>query len=460
MAIGDALGAPCQGLKPGRLKQAFGSVGGFLDPARAFAIHPGNYRLKGLYSVPTQQSLAVIDSLLTMDRFDREDLKEVLLSLWGEDLSLFRGHDESLRKAVRRLREGEDPRSSGQAHPGISGIPRSLGPALFFKDDEEAMLSSVIETTLLTHNDPRAVCGALAFSLAAHSIAMNPEAILKNPGDFLEELKNRVESGETFLRERYGRYMPPDAPEHAYTVMNNCLDVLAPCLRESNPDLVKRTLLAEANRHDPSFRITVVTQDFAPVAIPWAIYLAISSRSFGQGVLETVNEGKEACVSGALTGALLGLRFGSEGIPGEWIPLLINSRQIALRGEELAGGFPDWSERVDLATLERKWTLKENEEKASRREEYLHEKEKYERKHPRKPKAAELPPQEEAPFSPPPELVFGSDLPDPIKAKKEKAIRGKKRIEWKEHRRKKKKRGSDGSERGHPPFDDENKSGV
>jgi len=443
MAVGDALAAPAQGLKPARIIQLFGRLEGYLDPDKAFAHTPSHFRLKGLYSLPTQEALCVAESLITTGHYDLNDIRDTFLALGqGEGaLGSFRGIDEAFRKALQNLKEGKDLTGCGIPHPGIGAIPRVLPLAIFFRDDPEALKKAVIECVLLSHNDPRAIGGAMAYAWAAARFSKEGSAILDNPSDFMANLVKYVRKGEECLEDDYKKHVPQEVSTRLYYTMSESLDILLPCLRENNPDLVKQTILAEANRHAPPFPINMTSQDFAPSSVIYCLYIALSAKAYGTGVLDTIHEGKEACALAALAGGLLGLRFGPDEIPEEWKSGLLNAEQIELRGREMHHGFPDWGERTDLVTMEKRYTDVEREEIRKRMEAFQETKEREERKHPQKTRPASsvkegLPPQEEAPFAPPPSVVFGSALPDPIQAKKDKSLRGRKRIEWKEDRRK------------------------
>jgi len=446
MAVGDALAAPAQGLKPARIIQLFGRLDGYLDPDKAFEHTPSHFRLKGLYSLPTQQALCVAESLIVFGHYDLNDIRDTFLSLGqGEGaLGSFRGIDEAFRKALLNLKAGKDLTGYGVPHPGVGAIPRVLPLGIFFRDDPEALKKAVIECVLLTHNDPRAIGAALAYAWTAARFSKEGSAVLDSPSDFITNLAKYVRKGEECLEDNYKKHLAQEVSTRLYYTMSDSLDILLPCLRENNPDLVKQTILAEANRHEPVFPISGVSQDFAPSAVIYCLYIALSAKGYGTGVLDTIHEGKEACAMAALVGGLLGLRFGLDGIPEEWRAGLLNGEQLALRGREIYQGFPDWGERIDLATLEKRYTDLEIEEIRKRREAFVEEKERKESKHPHRPKSASsvkegLPPQEEAFFAPPPSVVFGGDLPDPLKAKKEKSLRGRKRIEWKKDRREKKR---------------------
>ncbi|MFL6277936.1 MAG: ADP-ribosylglycohydrolase family protein, partial [Blastocatellia bacterium] len=74
-----------------------------------------------------------------------------------------------------------------------------------------------------------------------------------------------------------------------------------------------------------------------------SIWCALSSRSYQDGVLKAVNLGDDTDTTGAVAGALLGLRFGRESIPQVW------QHQLARRHDVLA-----LCERFQAA-CERQW---------------------------------------------------------------------------------------------------------
>ena len=443
-AVGDALGSPVRGMKPGHIVQKFGRISDYPDPEKAYRDNLYHWRPRGLYSHITQQILAVTESLVTIGSYDPDDIAEHFLSLYGsgENEGLFRGRSFTLYKSLRSLQEGTSLLECGRPEPGMEALPRLIPVAIYLSGERDILRKAVIELTLFTHNDPRAVGAGIAFAEVISSLVENPEQVMKYPEEFLSELAKDVRRGEEYLQDEYGSYLSGDIPDDVWYVMSDALPVLIPCLKEDNADLVKKTILAEANRTKPMFPVSVVTQDYAPSGVSFFLYQLFTSTAFGPALLDVIHCGKESTIAGASAGGLLGVRLGMESIPPEWIEGLVNEDQIRLRGRELSSGFADWSVRTDLASLERKWTEKENRRRRREHEKYEREKEKKQKKSspPKKEKSEESIDQEKAPFAPPPHVVFDDELPDPIKAKKQKAIRGRKRIKWKEERRKKKRR--------------------
>src|SRR5262245_35517656 len=80
-AVGDALGAPLEGLSPYQIRAHYGQVVDYVDGAPAWRKKPYRWRMPGLYSDDTQQALAVADVLLSCGRIDPDRLAALYLAL-------------------------------------------------------------------------------------------------------------------------------------------------------------------------------------------------------------------------------------------------------------------------------------------------------------------------------------------------------------------------------------------
>ena len=78
LAVGDALGAPLEGLTTQQIKTHYGRVKNYVDGVQAWKRKPYRWRMRGLYSDDTQQALALCDNLLEFGRVDQRRLAESL----------------------------------------------------------------------------------------------------------------------------------------------------------------------------------------------------------------------------------------------------------------------------------------------------------------------------------------------------------------------------------------------
>src|SRR5215472_8077307 len=81
LAVGDALGAPLEGLSPQKIRAHYGQVVDYVDGAQAWKKKPFRWRLPGLYTDDTQQALVLTDELLEHGAIDPERVAEVYVRL-------------------------------------------------------------------------------------------------------------------------------------------------------------------------------------------------------------------------------------------------------------------------------------------------------------------------------------------------------------------------------------------
>ncbi len=170
LAIGDALGAPLEGLTAQQIKTHYGRVKNYVDGVQAWKRKPYRWRLRGLYSDDTQQALALCDVLLDYRRIDQDRLAELYLALAtpkGSFVGAHRGIGRSFRHVLADLERGVSPRRSGQNTAGIGAAMRIAPVSLYFGDDRDAMFDSAMAASIMTHRDIRSLSGAL---VVAHAV--------------------------------------------------------------------------------------------------------------------------------------------------------------------------------------------------------------------------------------------------------------------------------------------------
>ena len=124
LAIGDALGAPLEGLTAQQIKTHYGRVKNYVDGVQAWKRKPYRWRLRGLYSDDTQQALALCDVLIDHRRIDPQRLAELYLALAtpkGSFLGAHRGIGRTFRQVLIDLEPGFLP-------GGAARKPRASAP--------------------------------------------------------------------------------------------------------------------------------------------------------------------------------------------------------------------------------------------------------------------------------------------------------------------------------------------
>ncbi len=443
---GDALGRPFNGLKGGHVQQlAGGEVEGWLDNTVLLPEKPDRNCLAGVHSVLGQEFLATLAGLHP-DETGRDSI-----AMWAAFIKDLHGIDDpsgTVTSAIRRpgkplLRaldrwameypwEAADHFAPSEVSEGASCCNRAL--AAFTNDAVDC-----IGIARLTHLKEAPLTCAFIVSRAARMLADLNDAKKINIRAFVAGLHDHTREFEDELRNSdIAELWKENGFGYPGARVSEALSVL-PSLIESGDDvLAERTLVKQAHEFEPDRAVTHAQHGFAPVMIPWVLYRVLGPASTPIAVLDAVNRGGETSLAASLIGGLAGVRYGFDSIPAEWIEgLLVWPEARALLENPSASTIESW-----LAT-ERRLTANEESFRAPLREAArkatLNSAPK--RKKTKKSSTEKIEDQGELPFAPPPQVWLeekGDELA-PWEKQRLKSERGRKRIEWKEDRRRQKR---------------------
>jgi ADP-ribosyl-[dinitrogen reductase] hydrolase len=411
LAVGDALGAPLEGLKSGRIRQVYGRVENFVDPGLAWQDKPWRWRMPGLYTDDTQQALILADTLVKCHGFDASFFANRLLEMAeaesGAEFGAFRGTGRQFREALKRLRQGVKPLLAGNLSAGIGASMRVAPAGLYYAEsegstlrssrlrskasaaerrtatasglrshfggvgkdesggDEEDITRAAVEQGLVTNRDPRALEAAagVAFCVACGASGKWQD---KKPEVRVEMLIQFMETADHIIREEYLPYLPVETWDHCGRVASAVRNFRFYLNMESAS--VWKQIVGEANRGFPGFKISDPTQGFALAGPVTAMFLGIISRSYSEGVLCAVNLGRDTDTVAAITGAILGAREGQEQIPDNWQKEIQNLPQVLLRGDALWQSSFQGLAIEDVIQMEQRLTRKESTAREALRE--------------------------------------------------------------------------------------------
>ncbi|AMV39611.1 ADP-ribosylglycohydrolase family protein [Planctomyces sp. SH-PL62] len=349
LAVGDALGAPLEGLTAQQIKTHYGRVQNYVDGVQAWKRKPYRWRMRGLYSDDTQQSLALADVLLDRGRADQERLAEIYLAMAdakGPFLGVHRGIGRSFRQVLLDLQQGGSPRWSGQTKAGIGAAMRIAPVGMYFGEDLDGLFRSVMEASLTTHRDVRSLSGALA---VAHGVrrmmageARDPSLLLWLASDVARDEARMTTDGyaEVVISLNQHARAMSKALAHAETLLETSRERALPALAE------------EANRHGAEPDCKRPTMGFPPACIPTCLYVLLTTDSFEEAIIEIVNLGGDADTTGAILGAIAGAHYGVDAIPRHWLEGLQNREGIENRALALARRSTDGLAIPDLIATE------------------------------------------------------------------------------------------------------------
>ncbi len=283
LAVGDALGAPYEGLPAGSFDPVEDMVGG------------GHRGLPvGTWTDDTSMALCLADSLVARRGFDLRDQLERYLR-WLEDGYLSSaeyafGMGNTVSRALARYELTGDASSAGLTEPTSAGngsLMRLAPVPLFFAADRAEAIRLSGESSRATHATRVAVdaCRYFGALIAGAGSGLAKEQLLADDyfdGDLAPEVN-------TVARGSFRRSEPPEASGYVVHTLEAAL---------------------------------------------WALD---KSSSFREGALLAVNLGGDTDTTAAVFGQLAGALEGEEAIPEEWRARLVRRELIERMADSLYG---------------------------------------------------------------------------------------------------------------------------
>ena len=198
-ALGDALGAPFEGLPPETLYYEFGPTHRLFD-------EPPDFEL--VYTDDTQMALGVAECLLECGTID----PDVLARRFHDNYEPWRGYGPGARRLLDAMTAGRNWREMvPSVFPGGSlgnGAAMRVAPiGLRFHADLDRVCDEARRSAVVTHTHPVGIDGAMLMA-AAVALAVGAESL--DRGLFFAELGRRAETEEFQWQLRTAGRLAPD----------------------------------------------------------------------------------------------------------------------------------------------------------------------------------------------------------------------------------------------------------
>ncbi|RCG16537.1 ADP-ribosylglycohydrolase family protein [Streptomyces reniochalinae] len=283
LAVGDALGAPAENMKPSQIRERWGRIEGFVsdDPAGTDDTE---------YALFSGLLLAEHGSALTVEHV------EAAWHRWIADLDegSFRGAGFSERGTLENLRRGlAAPISAQHRHAWSDGLAMRAAPFGVFAAGRPAEAARLVAIDGTVSHEGEGIYGgrAVAAGVAAAMVSDSPGAA--------------VQAALSVI------------PENSWTSRSLQRAVSAARRAPLRPDATRLSV-------ERAVRSSVVIggypwTDLAPEAIGLAFGAFTAARGdFTHAVLTAVNMGRDADTTAAVAGALAGALRGQAAIPERW----------------------------------------------------------------------------------------------------------------------------------------------
>jgi ADP-ribosylglycohydrolase len=305
-AVGDALGAPFEGLWSHSIPDADTLLSGYAE-------YEGFPR--GQYTDDTQLTIATLRSVVRLGRVDPADIARRIARLWRSQMVV--GPGGACTAAADRLLAGghwaESGAAVGQAGNGAAMRTAALG--LYFLLQPDELPAAVADVSRITHQDPRSIAGGVAIASAARLLAEQPEtdasALCRQVADDIR-------------------------PYHAVFAEHVAgLPVYLSGERRAALEYVAWSGLGSEQREFEEVIITPYVVSTVLAAL-WAV--ATFPLSWPEAVAAAIGLGGDVDTLGAIVGGLIGARLGFSAIPGhlaEGVLDALRLRRLAHRYAEV-----------------------------------------------------------------------------------------------------------------------------
>ena len=279
-AVGDALGAPFEGIDANKL---------FQDSERPdYAPIAGFPR--GQYTDDTQMTLAIVEAIIKDGEVNGETVADEFAKLWrsGEILGAGASCSEGVWRYIRG--EGEwDKCGTEHGRAGNGTAMRASPIGLWDYDAPERLARDATVISVMTHTDERAIAGATAVASAVAYLVTTEEI---SPRDFAE---------------RISESMSEQCAEFAHAISR-----LPELLKADERDAIPVMINEGWTGHDPTFGVT-------PFVIPTVLASSYAflkyPHDFSLAVRAVINMGGDVDTTVSITGAMSGAFNGVRGIP-------------------------------------------------------------------------------------------------------------------------------------------------
>jgi ADP-ribosylglycohydrolase len=308
-AVGDALGAPYEGLWSDAIPAEDALLEGFAE----FEGYP-----RGQFTDDTQLTVATLRSVVKLGDVSPAHVARSIAALWKKQAVIGPG-GACTHAALSFLRTGDwraCGAAAGQAGNGTAMRTAALG--LFFLAAPERLPAAVADVSRITHQDPRSIAGGVAVAKAAQLLA----------GDSADEPHSFCQAVSDSTR--------PYAAAFAEMIAR------LPSLAREPPE-VALPVIAWSGMDRPEFDTPIITPFVIPTVLAALWCLLRHRQSWSQAVAGAIRLGGDVDTLGAIVGALAGVAHGVGAIPPRLVETVQQSEQLralALRYHAVALGLP------------------------------------------------------------------------------------------------------------------------
>lgn len=285
VAIGDALGAPVEGLAREEIRKKYGQITSYIeDESKSLK--------KGEWTDDTAMTLCILEALVENRAFDIHSIVTKFLNWFnGNPKGIGNTTFNSLYLIDKGYSYDEASKLTQTTLSAGNGAAMRIAPIPLFdyKKGIETVVQDTIDTSIITHSHPEAISGAIATSLVIyHNIH-----------------KSDKNSLVPFLSNEAKEFIMSDS----------ILNIIA-------------------NIHNVN-KQELQNEGYIVKTVQSSLWIFLNTDNFEDAIIEAVNLGDDADTVGAIAGAFAGSYYGVKDIPEKFIKGLQDAEHLISLAEKL-----------------------------------------------------------------------------------------------------------------------------
>lgn len=309
LACGDALGRPVEFKSATAIEREHGEL-------REMIGHGTWGQPAGTITDDTELALCIARSLAEQGRFDPADISDRFVQ-WYESGPFDIGG--MTRKSITRLQAGDPWDEAGQtvwenaaegSNAGNGSVMRCPPLALAYADYPGALVRASLDSSLITHADPRCTYGCAVLNLTIAACLDNVDEPLTTALNVL------ADDLPTSMHETIGVI-----PDGASTILDGGL-----------PSTLREALASVPADIDDT---ALETTPYVVTTLQTALHDALTAESVEEAIIRSVNRGGDTDTIAAIAGAVAGARFGATKLPSAWLDQLDSRAELDHLAETL-----------------------------------------------------------------------------------------------------------------------------
>jgi ADP-ribosyl-[dinitrogen reductase] hydrolase len=293
LACGDALGRPVEFSTADRIEADHGRVTEMIG-------HGTWNQPAGTITDDTEMALCIARSLADREQFDAADIGSRFVE-WYESGPFDIGG--MTRRSLQRIQQGDAWDDAGQrvweesaegSNAGNGSVMRCAPLAIAYDEYPAALTRVSRVSSRITHADPRCTAGCAVLNLTIAAI--------------LNDVESPLEAVLQLLAD--------DLPTDMQSSMGVVPETRSPMLEGHVPTELREALQAVP---DGVTEDDLSSSGYVVDTLQTALYDALTASSAKEAIVSAVNRGGDTDTVGAITGAVAGAQFGSDGLPERWL---------------------------------------------------------------------------------------------------------------------------------------------